>query len=1503
MKKVRMSIAAIAAAATLAAGGIIPASTAIADDIVTTTVTPNPWFTNGPFDGWGTSLAWLANATGNYGEEGSIVHSSGDAEADAKALEYGKQLRQEFYESIFGEDGLDLNMARFNIGGGNASDVAYGYPLMRQGAAVPGYWKDDTTGSGTYGEGVTTKQADKDKLAEAFDPNDDTQYDWSKGSAQEWWLKQGVSTGGIDHVETFANSAPWFLTESGYATGAYDAGDNNLKDPVKFAQYLVKVTEHLEQTYGFQVNTIEGMNESETSYWGTPGDKADKDLGDGDEAGITPDLFDWYWTTYYSDKNKSVTPYSTALKKPQEGMHIDNAEQQQLIEAMADALQQAGNTHTKIAATDATDSGQLVTSYNAYSDEVKNKVDQLNTHSYGTNDQRVVRDIGQADGKRVSMSEVDGAWQDGSFNPYGFDNALGMAGKINSDIYDLQSKDFTFWQVVEDLYNMATGDKGINGNTAKVKGENTNWGTVLIDFDCNVAGKDGKLYSERAWLNNGRSTNGIQSCNVLANSKYNAVRAYTKFVHEGDAIVANNSTGDNLTAASADGKTQTVIHTNSSDKTQRLVIDLSKYGSIADNASGTLYLTTEPAKLDNMSDATISYMNQYSNVKQDAGSVVIDAANKTATVTVPARSIASITLTGVSGVAEDAALHEGEVYQLVGQQSGKALQVADDGSLSIENVATDRKAASQQSMVLHEVPADEAMPTVKKYVVSNVDGTRVLGADGTFVDGTVDAAKTNPDTVWILNTEDGEYYSLVNISQKQTLEVGGQKTAAGSPVGLYKSNGGQNQAWQFRTTNPTGIVEVAGQATVDGTISMPKTVNPYYEWGAGPAVEATWDTSTVDVSKEGVYTAKGTATDVFGNLFNFTAKVYVGKLTASDPVSVTLLEGASEDDIRAAVMQQQVYAHVQSSPAIAVDGSLVDWDFAAQSQRLLDTKTGDVITVPGTIDVGGGETIPAKATVYVTHKKPINIASTQSNLTVTDQQTEDGKADQWKKLTDGNTSEEAWVTWNAAEKFAGNPTATLNFGRTRRIDYVSITFANKPSDSVKAEYTTDGQTWKPLGEAVDAPKSGATVTFKGDGLVEASQVRIVNTVNNDFMNATEIQAYVVPEATDVVNIASASGTHFSVSAQEGSSGSQAIDGKYEKGWSTWGVADGNANPVAEFSFDAPTTINEVKTTFYYDGRASWPKSQTLEYQGTDNQWHEVGVKSGWKVQDSSDVDHTTASDTPVADFVLDTPVTAKALRLTNTLQDTHVYINVAEIEVYSPIGDLDELAPIADATLGDLRLDGQTIDGFDPNTTDYTVNLPYGTQSNPTVQAFSSDTNAHVTISQPRAVLGGTATISVTAADGVTTKDYRVTFNTAQLAELKVTKPTKSEYQIGEQFDTAGMSVTAVYRTDGQVSHEEAIALDDPDLSIRGFDSVAAGTKTIVVSYHGVSATFTVAVHAATADEDAKTNDDKTSQQGDQSQKPGMSPTGASVSAAFVAAALITLAGCAVISVRARKRR
>ena len=73
MRVLSKSLAAMVAAATLVGGGAFAvAGTAYAADNDAITVTPNPWYANS-FDGWGTSLAWFANATGSLGEESAIT--------------------------------------------------------------------------------------------------------------------------------------------------------------------------------------------------------------------------------------------------------------------------------------------------------------------------------------------------------------------------------------------------------------------------------------------------------------------------------------------------------------------------------------------------------------------------------------------------------------------------------------------------------------------------------------------------------------------------------------------------------------------------------------------------------------------------------------------------------------------------------------------------------------------------------------------------------------------------------------------------------------------------------------------------------------------------------------------------------------------------------------------------------------------------------------------------------------------------------------------------------------------------------------------------------------------------------------------------------------------------------------------------------------------------------------------------------------------------------------
>lgn len=67
----------------------------------TVTVRPDPSYKAEKFEGWGTSLVWFANATGDY----------------------PKEIREKLADLVFGRDGLNLNIARYNIGGGNAPDV------------------------------------------------------------------------------------------------------------------------------------------------------------------------------------------------------------------------------------------------------------------------------------------------------------------------------------------------------------------------------------------------------------------------------------------------------------------------------------------------------------------------------------------------------------------------------------------------------------------------------------------------------------------------------------------------------------------------------------------------------------------------------------------------------------------------------------------------------------------------------------------------------------------------------------------------------------------------------------------------------------------------------------------------------------------------------------------------------------------------------------------------------------------------------------------------------------------------------------------------------------------------------------------------------------------------------------------------------------------------------------------------------------------------------------
>ncbi|WP_353808859.1 glycoside hydrolase [Agromyces sp. SYSU T00194] len=1029
----RRRAAAIAASAAIAAGALtvapaIEAEPAHAADGLT--ITPNPWYAGESFEGWGTSLVWFANATGDYPEE----------------------LREDLYQAVFGEDGLDLNIARYNIGGGNASDVV---DYLRPGGAVDGWWAPDPDGGAGVYDGAATTYGERDQVLAAYDADDPAQYDWSADATQRWWIERLTADDQISHWETFANSAPYFMTESGYVSGGFNSSAEQLKPAAidDFATYLVNVTAHLEQEYGIDVDTIDPLNEPNTNYWGTT------------ISGGVP------------------------VGGRQEGMHVGPARQAQLIDALAAALADPdAGTDVGIAAMDETNPGTFATNWAAYPGATRDSLDRMNVHTYGTSGRLVVRDLAKQADTDLWMSEIEGSWVNG-YDPLNMENGLGIAGRIMDDLRELEPNAWVLWQPVEDLYNM------------QPQGENLNWGSVFIDLDCQPYDEGGTTVwkSARRVADAGGDSTAAPECGVEVNSKFNTIRNFTKFIHEGDRIIPTDDT-TSTAAIDADGTGATIVHRNTASGAQQVTIDLSGFGDIADGASVTPFVTTAA---DSADDPT-------GNALVEQSAVAIDREARTATVTVPGRSVTSLVVDGVSGVSTDApGLRDGHDVQLVGAQSGKAL-TASDGSAAttITTLASDADAAAAQSWTVHEVDPGERSAT-RRVVLETSDG-RVLGATSAGTDlrdiSAADASGS-AETRWIVNTTDGQAFSLVNEALAQALDVGGQSTAENATVGVYGSNGGANQAWQPRDLALVDGMTVAARTLVGVEPDLPATVLPAYAWGTGAAVPVEWTLPDESAwAERGRVEVPGTATDLFGQAFEVTALVDVGGLTASDPRSITVAVGASVDSVRAAA-PTTVPARVGASEN-AFDVP-VEWDWSGVEASDL-VQVGQV-SVPGTATADGDE-LDALLTVLVTEGTLRNFAP-DAGVTASASYAEPGYP--VDRTRNGVLGDKGWSNWRSGTKEATS-TLTYEFA-ARDVEQVSVQFYRDGTTSwaqtMRFELRGPDGTWNPVpgwetAQPVESPASGAPTVVAEFPATAATGIRVVmDAYPATHLIVSEVQLY------------------------------------------------------------------------------------------------------------------------------------------------------------------------------------------------------------------------------------------------------------------------------------------------------------------------------------------------------------------------------------------------------------
>lgn len=432
-------------------------------------------FNNGEFQGWGTSLCWWANRVG-YSDK------------------LTKQATKAFYNL---EEGLGMNIGRYNIGGGDHPDHNH---IVRTDSKIPGW---TTNAAITYDTGVTT-----DAAIGYNESNNITNITWDLDPEADRnqlnVLKHAQNEAGGEFItEVFSNSPPYFMTNSGCSSGAKNAGNDNLRADCyeHFAQYLTDVVEYLEDKLLIPVQSISPMNEPYTSYWGAGSNK-------------------------------------------QEGCHFDQGESQsRILTTLSESLNNRGLDHVIVVGTDETSIDTQINSYNALSNEAKSVIERIDTHTYGGSKRVQLRTLAENQGKNLWMSEVDNGGVAGS-NAGEMGAALWLAERITGDINGLMPSAWIMWNAIDnhidpefvatspcDHYNI--GDILGTGNTGY-------WGIAVADHESEEVILTKKYYAY------GQYSRYIRPGYTIIASGDNTVAAYDKEGKKAVIVAINTGSEDKV---------------------------------------------------------------------------------------------------------------------------------------------------------------------------------------------------------------------------------------------------------------------------------------------------------------------------------------------------------------------------------------------------------------------------------------------------------------------------------------------------------------------------------------------------------------------------------------------------------------------------------------------------------------------------------------------------------------------------------------------------------------------------------------------------------------------------------------------------------------------------------------------------------------------------------------------------------------------------------------------
>lgn len=143
----------------------------------------------------------------------------------------------------------------------------------------------------------------------------------------------------------------------------------------------------------------------------------------------------------------------------------------------------------------------------------------------------------------------------------------------------------------------------------------------------------------------------------------------------------------------------------------------------------------------------------------------------------------------------------------------------------------------------------------------------------------------------------------------------------------------------------------------------------------------------------------------------------------------------------------------------------------------------------------------------------------------------------------------------------------------------------------------------------------------------------------------------------------------------------------------------------------------------------------------------------------------------------------------------------------------DKSVKSSDATLKSLSVNGEPIKDFNAETLSYSMEFPFGTTQIPAVTAEATSTVATVVITQATE-LPGTATVVVTAEDGVTTSTYTINFTVSKGSSEK--ELTKAMFSNGFDGFIKDNIVEAYYMEGTEVPTLNATVSDKATYSVSG---------------------------------------------------------------------------------------